>query len=171
MAVDGGDDRFVALFDSMILWGSDNWPRIDRKLFENSRLDRGGFDEKLFQELGIDRDSAIPEKLRPHVAAGIQRAIENAVIRLAGDAKDLPGRRPRDERAARFGPGAARDKYSCSRRRETRVQQSGQSCNCWRLCLGRRRCELCAIFAWALSIRRRRSSRYSRTANCDSNIC
>ncbi len=84
-----GDDRFVALFDSMILWGSDNWPRIDRTWFENSRLDRGGFDEKLFQELGIDRDSAIPEKLRPHVAAGIQRAVENAVIRLAGDAKRL----------------------------------------------------------------------------------
>jgi carbamoyltransferase len=84
-----GDDRFVALFESMITWGSDNWPRIDRTWFENSRLDRGGFDEKLFRGLGIEDNVALPERLRSHVAAGIQRAVENAVIRLAGDAKKV----------------------------------------------------------------------------------
>ena len=84
-----GDDRFVRVFDEMIAWGNDEWPRIDRSWFENSRLNRGGFDEKFFAALGLDADSAIPEDLKPHVAAGIQRAVENAVLRLAGDAKNL----------------------------------------------------------------------------------
>lgn len=82
-----GDERFVGVFESIITWGSDDWPRIDRSWFENARLHHGGFDEKLFRALGIEDGSTIPEKLRPHVAAGVQRAIENAVIRLAGDSK------------------------------------------------------------------------------------
>ena len=84
-----GDDRFVRVFEEMIAWGNDEWPRIDRSWFENSRLNRGGFDEKLFAALGLDADSAIPENLKPHVAAGIQRAVENAVLRLAGDARNV----------------------------------------------------------------------------------
>ena len=39
--------------------------------------------------LGMDADSRVPETLKPHVAAGIQRAVENAVLRLAGDAKNV----------------------------------------------------------------------------------
>jgi carbamoyltransferase len=84
-----GDDRFVPVFESMILWGSDGWPRIDRSWFETSRLERGGFDEKLFRALGLADGSAVPEKLRPHVASGIQHAVENAVIRLAGAAQKV----------------------------------------------------------------------------------
>jgi carbamoyltransferase len=82
-----GDDRFVGLFESMITWDNENWPRIDRSWFETSRLERGGFDEKLFRGLEIEDGSVIPEKLKAHVAAGVQRAVENAVIRLAGAAE------------------------------------------------------------------------------------
>jgi carbamoyltransferase len=85
----GGDDRFVRVFEEMITWGNDEWPRIDRSWFENSRLNRGGFDEKLLGLLGLDADSAVPENLKPHIAAGIQRAVEHAVLRLAGDAKNV----------------------------------------------------------------------------------
>ncbi len=82
-----GDDRFARVFSDMITWGNDDWPRIDRSWFENSRLNRGGFDEKLFKALDLNEHEAIPEKLKPHIAAGIQRAVEGAVLRLAGDAK------------------------------------------------------------------------------------
>jgi carbamoyltransferase len=84
-----GDDRFVGVFEEMITWGNDDWPRIDRSWFENSRLNRGGFDEKLFGALGIEDDSGVPATLKAHVAAGVQRAIEKAVERLAGDAKNV----------------------------------------------------------------------------------
>lgn len=83
-----GDDRFVGVFEQMVLWSHDGWPRIDRSWFENSRLNRGGFDDKLLRALGIE-DGVIPERLRPHIAAGIQRATENILIRLAGDARNV----------------------------------------------------------------------------------
>jgi carbamoyltransferase len=84
-----GDDRFVAIFGQMISWGSDEWPRIDRSWFDDSRMNLGGFDEKLFKTLGIEDGSVVPERLRPHVAAGIQRSVEQAVIKLAGSAKKV----------------------------------------------------------------------------------
>ncbi|HYP08011.1 MAG TPA: carbamoyltransferase N-terminal domain-containing protein, partial [Bryobacteraceae bacterium] len=83
----GGDDRFVKVFESMMIWDGDHWPTLDRSWFDNSRLRLGGFDERLFAALQIGSDGAVPAHLRAHVAAGIQRAVENAVIRLAGDAK------------------------------------------------------------------------------------
>ena len=52
-----GDDRFVRVFEEMIAWDNDEWPRIDRSWFDNSRLNLGGFDEKLFTALGMDADS------------------------------------------------------------------------------------------------------------------
>jgi carbamoyltransferase len=84
-----GDDRFVSVFEEMITWDSDEWPRIDRSWFDDSRLHRGGFDEKLFQALALEDNAAIPDKLRAHVAAGIQRAVEKAVLRLAGESKNI----------------------------------------------------------------------------------
>ena len=84
-----GDDRFVPLFSEMIVWDSDEWPRIDRSWFDDSRMNLGGFDEKLFKTLDIDDGSVVPEKLRPHVAAGLQRAIEQSVRKIAGKAKKL----------------------------------------------------------------------------------
>jgi carbamoyltransferase len=84
-----GDDRFVGLFAQMITWGSDDWPRIDRSWFDDSRMNLGGFDERLFKAFGIEDGSVVPERLRPHVAAGIQLAIEQAVVRLAGNAKKV----------------------------------------------------------------------------------
>jgi carbamoyltransferase len=71
----------------MITWDGDNWPSLDRSWFDNSRLRLGGFDERLFRALGLGADRVVPTALRAHVAAGIQRAIENAVVRLVGDAK------------------------------------------------------------------------------------
>jgi carbamoyltransferase len=82
-----GDDRFTRVFEEMIDWDGDNWPSLDRSWFDNSRLRQGGFDERLFGALEMGSDRVVPEPLRAHVAAGIQHAVENAVLRLAGDAR------------------------------------------------------------------------------------
>jgi carbamoyltransferase len=67
----GGDGRYRDLFLE-ILCLSDSGARLDRSFFSTERLNRGGFSD-----------------LRLHVAAGIQKAVEAAVIRMAGKGRNL----------------------------------------------------------------------------------
>jgi carbamoyltransferase len=83
-----GDDRFVSLF-SEILNVSESGPRIDRAFFSTERLRHGGFGQRVYECLGFEDGTPVPAELRPHVAAGIQRALEAAVIRMAGEGANL----------------------------------------------------------------------------------
>ena len=75
-----GDDRYAAAFEPLLEWNGD-WPRLDRAYF-----DAGG--EKLRAALGFNSGS-VPEALKPHIAAGLQRTVESAVARMAGDSPRL----------------------------------------------------------------------------------
>ena len=83
-----GDDRFHQLFAGM-LQVSPAGLRIDRSFFSNNRASYGGFGARFYERLGLKESGAIPEPLRPHVAAGLQRGVEEAVIRLAGEGTNL----------------------------------------------------------------------------------
>src|SRR6185436_450883 len=83
-----GDDRFKPVFLD-ILCLSDAGMRLDRGFFSTDRISHGGFGARLYERLGLQDGQAIPEALRAHVAAGIQRATEEAAIRLAGNARHL----------------------------------------------------------------------------------
>lgn len=83
-----GDDRFAGLF-SEILNVSEAGPRIDRAFFSTERLRHGGFGPRFYERLGFDDGAPVPDPLRAHVAAGIQRALEAAVIRMAGEGQNL----------------------------------------------------------------------------------
>jgi carbamoyltransferase len=83
-----GDDRYRALFQD-ILCVSDNGPRIDRSFFSTERLTHGRFSGRFYERLGLKDGDPIPEPVRPHVAAGLQRTVEDAVIRMAGAGRNL----------------------------------------------------------------------------------
>jgi carbamoyltransferase len=83
-----GDDRYRELFLD-ILALSDSGPRLDRSYFTTERFSRGGFSARFYERLGLRADEAIPDALRPHIAAGVQRAVEAAVIRMAGEGRNL----------------------------------------------------------------------------------
>jgi carbamoyltransferase len=83
-----GDDRFRELFLE-ILRPSDNGPRLDRSFFSTERLKHGGFGARFYNRLELKEGEPAPEALRPHIAAGIQRATEDAVIRMAGPGRNL----------------------------------------------------------------------------------
>jgi carbamoyltransferase len=83
-----GDDRFRQLFLD-ILCLSDAGPRMDRGYFSTERLKHGRFSARFYQRLGLNDGEAIPEGLRAHIAAGVQRAIEDAAIRMAGEGRNL----------------------------------------------------------------------------------
>ena len=84
----GGDGRYRDLFLE-ILCLSDSGPRLDRSFFSTERLNRGGFSARFYERLGLKDGAPVPEDLRPHVAAGIQKAVEAAVIRMAGKGRNL----------------------------------------------------------------------------------
>ena len=83
-----GDDRYRDLFLD-VLNVSDTGLRVDRGFFSTERPQNGGFGPRFYARLGVADGAAIPENLRAHVAAGIQRAVERAVIRLAGPGRNL----------------------------------------------------------------------------------
>ena len=83
-----GDNRFVALFREII--GSRNdGPRFNRSFFDAGRLSHGGFSTSFYQRLGLNEQQPVPDELRAHISAGAQRAIEQAVIQFAGEAKNV----------------------------------------------------------------------------------
>src|ERR1035437_6752377 len=83
-----GDGRFTNLFLE-ILGVSEIGPRVDRSFLSTERLTHGGFGARFFERLGLADGAAVPEALRAHVAAGLQHAVEDAVIRMAGLGQNL----------------------------------------------------------------------------------
>jgi len=84
----GGDDRYKDLFLE-ILNLSDAGPRPDRSFFSTERLKNGGFGPRFYERLGLKDGEAPPEALGAHIAAGMQKALEAAVIRMAGEGRNL----------------------------------------------------------------------------------
>jgi carbamoyltransferase len=83
-----GDDRFAGLFQDIIGRAGDG-ARIDRSYFTAERFSQGGFSPRFYERLGLAPGGAIPDALRPHIAAGLQSAIEAAAIRMAGEGGNL----------------------------------------------------------------------------------
>lgn len=81
-----GDSRFVPVFEDM--FGGD-WPRLDRSWFDGDRIAMGGWSSRLYEALGLKPNEPVRNNLAPHIAAGVQRALEQTVSRMAGDAKRL----------------------------------------------------------------------------------
>jgi carbamoyltransferase len=84
-----GDDRFVDVFEQILGVNARAWPRVDRSFFDSHRLGRGGFSAKFYAAIGVGDESDIPASLRAHLAAGVQRAVERAVLLMAGSGKNL----------------------------------------------------------------------------------
>ena len=83
-----GDDRYHGLFQELLGFDGDA-PRVDRSFFSTERVRHGGFGARFYQGLGLEDGQPIPESHRAHVAAGMQRALEGAVVRLAGQGRNL----------------------------------------------------------------------------------
>lgn len=84
-----GDDRFVSLFEDIISVDEDGWPKFNRGYFDSDRKGHGEFSEKFYLRLGVEDGGEIPAILKPYVASGIQRAVENTVLRMAGETRPI----------------------------------------------------------------------------------
>ncbi len=80
-----GDDRFVAVFRQIV----SDAARLDAAYFDGNRLAAGGFSRKFFEALGLPDGARIPPVLAPSVARGLQKAVEETVLKLAGEGGNL----------------------------------------------------------------------------------
>jgi carbamoyltransferase len=83
-----GDDRYRDLFFEMFGIGP-NGPRVDHGYFATERVAFGGFGPRFYERLGLADGAPLPDAMRPHIAAGIQGAIEQAAVTLAGKGRNL----------------------------------------------------------------------------------
>jgi carbamoyltransferase len=83
-----GDGRFRDLFLE-ILNLTPAGPRPGGAFFSSDRLRSGGFSARFYERIGVADGEPIPEPLRAHIAAGMQRALEDAVIEMAGKGRNL----------------------------------------------------------------------------------
>ena len=79
-----GDDRYRDLFLEILAPHNGGWPRIDRSFFHGERRSRGGFSARFYQRLGLEEDAAIPHSMQAELAAGLQGAVEQTVLEMAG---------------------------------------------------------------------------------------
>jgi carbamoyltransferase len=84
-----GDGRYRELFLEIMPPRDEGWPRLDRTFFDAERLSRGGFNARFFERLKLADGAAIPESMRAHIAAGIQKAVEATVVAMAGKGRNL----------------------------------------------------------------------------------
>jgi carbamoyltransferase len=84
-----GDDRFHGLFSEILSSRDGGWPRIDRTFFDGERKNRGGFSAKFYKRIGIKDGDEIPAPVKASLAAGLQHAIEQTVIEMAGEGENL----------------------------------------------------------------------------------
>ena len=84
-----GDDRFRDLFLKIMPMRDGEWPRLDRSFFDAERLTQGGFSARFYERLGLEDGAPVPKSLHAPLAAGIQRAVEDTAIRMAGAGANL----------------------------------------------------------------------------------
>ena len=82
-----GDGRLSAVFSEML--GGGDWPRLDSAYFDPQRMSHGGFSAEFYKRLGIENGAVVPQEMRADVAAGLQGAVEAAVLRMAGDTENV----------------------------------------------------------------------------------
>ena len=83
---DGGGG-YQPLFEQIL--GNAEWPALNRAYFDSDRLSEGGFSEKFYQQIGLEEGAEIPKEMHAPLAAGLQRAIERVVLRMAGPGENL----------------------------------------------------------------------------------
>ncbi len=84
-----GDARFLALFENILGFRNNGWPAIDRTYLDRDRMNAGGFSSKFYDALGLKDGESPQGSLPAHIAAGIQRALENCVLAMAGEGGHL----------------------------------------------------------------------------------
>jgi len=81
-----GDESLKPLFAEIL---SASTTLVDRSYLDDDRAGAGGFGSKFYERLGLEDGAAIPKSQQPAIARGLQAAVEEKVLELAGEGENL----------------------------------------------------------------------------------
>ena len=84
-----GQPAYHDVFLDILAAGGRQRPQLDHDYFDMSRPARGGFSERFYSALGLKYGQEFTETQRADLAASVQSAVEEIVLRLAGEGKHL----------------------------------------------------------------------------------
>ncbi|MGW8179978.1 MAG: carbamoyltransferase N-terminal domain-containing protein, partial [bacterium] len=84
-----GRPRFRRLFKTVLGLGSDGLAKINHSYFDTARTTEGGFGELFYKRLKRKPGEQLDESQRNDIAATIQTAVEEVVLRIAGEGRNL----------------------------------------------------------------------------------
>lgn len=83
-----GEPKLAQVFLDHLNVG-DGWPRVDLSAYDADRPGLGGFSASFLEKLGITSEADITSERRTMIAASLQRAVEQAVLTMAGEGENL----------------------------------------------------------------------------------
>ena len=81
-------DELAVVFRRMMLREATGF-RLDRTYFDADRLGGGGFSDRFYDEIGIEDGSQLDDAWRARIASGLQSAVEQLTLDLAGEGENL----------------------------------------------------------------------------------
>ncbi len=84
-----GQPAYLATFRKILHWNESAWPRFDRSYLDADELTQGGFSRRFYDECGLAPYQPLSEEAKADMAASLQTAVEEAVVRMLGDAENV----------------------------------------------------------------------------------
>jgi carbamoyltransferase len=87
-----GEPEYLDTFRELYTWNSKGLPSLDRRFFKHGPGGTGVFAPRLYRELGLPRNVApVDGQVRANLARSAQEALEEFVLRLAENGRELTG--------------------------------------------------------------------------------
>lgn len=84
-----GEPAFLTTFRNILRPNDSGWPRFDRGYLDADELTRGGFSARFYEECGLTPEQPLSEETSANLAASLQTAVEEAVVRILGDSESV----------------------------------------------------------------------------------
>lgn len=84
-----GQPVYLDVFRGLLHRDKPEWPKIDRTYFDAERMADGGFSARFYAALGLNTSEPLAHATRADIACSLQRAIEESVIDMVGNADSI----------------------------------------------------------------------------------
>src|SRR3954447_2384846 len=84
-----GRPSYLSTFRKILRWNESAWPRFDRSYLDADELTQGGFSARFYEECGLAPHEPLSEGAKADMAASVQTAVEEAVLKILGESDDV----------------------------------------------------------------------------------